>query len=162
TLELIDEYSQPHVTKSVGDHAEKLFGIAFAKQGFNIVDAETNEYDGRKWTKSKHDLDYIIERDGIVYGCEIKNKLEYIEPDHLKIKLAICEALGIRPLFVLRNASKSDIFTVVQAKGFVLLFETQVYDFGLEPLVSKIQSEIGYPVLCTKEIPDRITKRFLK
>jgi len=48
---------------------------------------KVKEYNGKKWEKTGHDLDFVFSRNGVVYGCEIKNTLGYIEKGELELKL---------------------------------------------------------------------------
>ena len=43
----------------------------------------TRTYEGRTWTDTAHDLDFIFERDGAAYGVEVKNTLGYMEHKEL-------------------------------------------------------------------------------
>lgn len=76
--ELIDEYSQDHITRSCGHRAEDLFCLALVKKGFSIEKQKVKQYNGKEWIKTNHDLDFVFKKDGINYGCEIKNTLGYI------------------------------------------------------------------------------------
>ncbi len=76
--EVVKEFSDPIITRSVGERAEILFSNALMKRGFVVKGEHTNEARGKKWKKSKHNLDLILSKDNIIYGCEIKNTLAYI------------------------------------------------------------------------------------
>ncbi len=89
-IKVIRKYSSPNIAKAVGRQAEVLFFNALTNQGFYSHGQNINEYGGKKWTKTGHDLDFILEKDGIVYGCEVKNTFDYIEYEELMIKLNIC------------------------------------------------------------------------
>jgi hypothetical protein len=71
------------------------------------VAEKVKEYNGKKWEKTGHDLDFIFKRDGVEYGCEIKNTLGYIGKEELEIKLEMCAFWGIRPLFIMRHSPKT-------------------------------------------------------
>ena len=47
---------------------------------FMPMASKVKEYNGKKWVKTGHDLDFVFKRDGIDYGCEIKNTLGYCRP----------------------------------------------------------------------------------
>ena len=132
------------------------------KYGFKFIGQNTKEYSGRFWTTTGHDLDYIFEADGLAYGCEIKNRFEYITREELRIKIRLCHYLGITPLFIVRWAPKSYINEVAASgRGFTLLFETHMYPPGQEDLIAEIRSEFeGLPVDCPKDIPGSILNRF--
>lgn len=159
-VQLIEEYSEDQITRSCGHQAEDLFVKAFSLRGFMPVAQKVREYNGREWTETGHDLDFVFQRDGINYGCEIKNTLGYIDIDELKTKLRICEYLGIKPLFIMRYSPKTYNKMIIDKGGFALIFETQIYDLSQEGLVNRIRTELGLPVICPRAIPSGIIDRF--
>jgi hypothetical protein len=60
---------------------------------------KVKKYNDKKWKKTGHDLDFVFMRDGVTYGCEIKNTLGYIDKEELEVKLEMCAYFGIKPLF---------------------------------------------------------------
>jgi hypothetical protein len=159
---VIEEYSQSHITRSCGYRAEDLFCKGLALRGFLPVGPKVREYKGKKWQKTDHDLDFIFIRDGIEWGCEIKNKLGYIEKEELGIKLEMCAFWGIRPLFIMRYSPKTYNNMIYRSGGFALIFETQIYELSQEDLVKRIREVLGLPVDCPKAIPGGIIDRFDK
>ncbi len=84
---IISEFSQPPITSGCGNRAEILFAAGLASRGFVPVQQKVREYNGKEWTKSKQDLDYVFLKDKIAYGCEIKNTLPYIDKEELEAKI---------------------------------------------------------------------------
>lgn len=128
-----------------------MFDAALPTGGFMPRAKDVREYEGRKWEQTAHDLDRVFERDGVRYGVEIKNTLPYIDRRELQIKLAMCEALGLRPLFIMRSAPKSYIHQVNQAGG--------------EAFAEEIHEKLGLPVDCpraietgSRELPGQFTR----
>jgi hypothetical protein len=121
---------------------------------------KVKEYADRKWEKTGHDLDFVFMRDGVAYGCEIKNTLGYIDKEELKVKLEMCAYFGIKPLFIMRYAPKTYNKLIYDHGGFALIFETQIYELSQEILVKKIRDVLGLPVICSKAIPGGIIDRF--
>jgi hypothetical protein len=74
----------------------------------------------------------------------------------------MCRHFNIKPLFILRYAPKTYIKQVNDDGGYVMLFETQVYDPSQIKLVEKIRESVGLPVLCSRAIPEGIMDRFEK
>ena len=157
---IIEEYSQDHITRSCGHRAEDLFCIAFAKHGFMPISSKVREFNKKKWERSNNDLDFVFERDGIAYGCEIKNKLGYIEKKELEIKLEMCAFFGVKPLFIMRYSPKTYNKMIYENGGYAMIYEAQIYELSQEELVSKIKKVLGLPVICSKAIPDGIMERF--
>ena len=106
-LELVDEMSEPQLAMACGEHADVLFFSALTARQFMALDQDTRTYNGKTWEETEHNLDFIIERDGIAYGCEVKNKWDYIDRDELLLKIDLCAYLGLRPLFIVRASPKS-------------------------------------------------------
>lgn len=158
---VIRRYSDPSITKAIGDYAEMLFEFMFELNDFNIIDEDTNEFGGVKWEETDHDLDFIIEKDDVVYGVEIKNTLPYMERDEFDIKLRICEHLDIVPLWVLRNAPGVQFNEIKRKNGFILNFKAQIYPPGQGPLVRDIWRLMALPVTIWKRIPENIENIFL-
>jgi len=97
-IKVIEKYSDPAIVKGIGAYAELLYQFLFRVGGFKIVGENTNEYAGRKWMNTNHNLDYIVKKGTVAYGVEIKNTLNYMENDEFEIKLEMCEFLGLAPL----------------------------------------------------------------
>jgi hypothetical protein len=162
SLEVIKAYANPVIAQACGLQAEVLFFNALAGKSFLSHGKNTNEYNGKKWTETDHNLDFIIGRDEKVYGCEVKNKWNYIDKDELLVKLAICRYLGVKPLFILRNSPKNYNWEVVKNGGYVMIFEAQIYPYGHVGLVKDIKEVLGLPADCPREIPSGIIDRFLR
>ncbi len=114
------------------------------------------EHNGKKWEKTGNDLDFVFSKDGIDWGCEIKNTLGYIDKDELDIKIEMCHFFNVRPLFIVRYAPKTYNHLVYINGGFALLFKTQIYELSQIQLVNRIKEITGLPVISTKSIPDGI------
>lgn len=161
-LKIIKLYSDPNVAMGCGEQAELLFLNAFLKRGFKLISEDSNEFNGKKWTKTKHNLDFIIEKDNRVYGCEVKNTFAYIDHNELIMKLNICNFLQILPLFIMRYSPKTYNYEIISRQGYALIFETQIYPFGQEQFIKKIKEVLNLPVICSRAIPEGIIDRFMK
>jgi hypothetical protein len=82
-VRLVEEYSDPSVGGAIGLNGEALLLEGFAKRRFLMAGRNTRTYEGRTWTDTAHDLDFIFERDGAAYGVEVKNTLGYMEHKEL-------------------------------------------------------------------------------
>lgn len=159
---IIRQYSNPTIAMACGQQAEVLFFNALTNKGFLSKGQHVNEHGSKKWTETDHDLDFIIERDNIVYGCEVKNKWAYIEREELEVKLEICKYLNIKPLFIMRQSPKNYNWEIIQGGGYTMIFETQIYPFGQKSLVEKIKEVLSLPADCPRAIPEGIIDRFLR
>lgn len=159
--DLVLQFSEPSFGYALGHQGETLFDAALPKFGFMPDGENVREYNGVKWLHSEHDLDRVFVRDGIAYGTEIKNKLNYIEREELTIKLMMCEAFGIRPLFIMRGVPKSYIHRINQAGGYCIRFRYQLYPHGAVGFAKLVRETLGIPVDAPKAISDATIQRFL-
>jgi hypothetical protein len=74
-IKLVDEYSDPAVGAHLGLNGELIVLEGFARKQFLVVGRHTNSYNEKAWPESKHNLDFIFEKDGIAYGMEVKNRM---------------------------------------------------------------------------------------
>ena len=118
-------------------------------------------YKGVEWTETGHDLDRVFERDDVAYGTEIKNSLDYITREELRIKVRMCNKLGMKPLFIMRMAPKSYIEEVRLAGGYSLIFEWQLYPHGHEGLGRRVREKFGLKVDSPRAIERGTIQRFL-
>ncbi len=160
-MKQVEEHSDPELTRTIGHHAESLFGLAAAREGFRVYGPGLRAFQGKAWYKTEHDLDWIFERDGIAWGVEIKNTWAYIDREEMKIKIELCECLGVSPLFIMRWAPKSYVEFIRQAGGFGLLYGDQLFPLGRSAAMAKLK-ELFLPVVSTVAVPDGIFRRFVK
>lgn len=161
-MRVIREYSDHTIARGCGEQADMLFLTALLSRGFILCGQDANEYRGIKWPGSAHNFDFIIEKDSVGYGCEVKNTFDYIEKEELSIKLRMCEFLKIKPLFIMRFSAKAYNWEIIRKGGYAMIFEKQIYPFAQEKLVQRIQEVLGMPVDCPRKIPDGIIDRFMK
>ncbi len=139
-----------------------MFDAALPRFGFMPKGQKVRSYGGREWTETGHDLDRVFERDGICYGAEIKNTLEYIPHEEMRIKLRMCRMLGLIPLFIVGMAPKSYIEEVREDGGFTLVFKYQLYPHGHEGLAKRVKEELGIPADSHRAVYDGTVIRFLR
>ena len=158
---IIDKFSDSSVNDGVGKYAEILFNHVFAKNQFKIIGKHTTTFRGKTWSKSSRNLDFIIERDGIGYGGEIKNTFDYIPYAEFLDKLDMCQFLGLLPVFPVRYASPQQYALMKEVGGMALTFKTRIFPPGNQPLVTDIWNHFRLPVSIWEEILPPIQNRFL-
>ncbi len=161
-LKVVRSYSRPEIARACGEQADILFFNAFMNRGFSSCGQDTNEFQGTRWTETNHNLDFIIQRDGIAYGCEIKNTWDYMDGREMRLKVRLCQHIGTTPLFIVRYAPKTYIEEVRLAGGFTLLFVYQIYPFGQNELVRQITNILEMGADCPTAIPSGIIDRFMR
>lgn len=160
-LDLMNEYSAPAVSECLGLHGQQMMLCAFARSRFNILAEDVNEFEGKKWTESNHNLDFIIERDNHCYGVEVKNTLGYIRKEELELKTRLAQSLGLIPMFVVRMMPGDWIFTLKKKGGFVLVLKYQLYPLAKQELATRIKEMFGLPVDTPRRLYDSTMQRVI-
>lgn len=160
TIRLIAEFSDPLFTRALGHYGESLADSGFAGIGFRIRQRKVEEVDGRRWTETKHNLDRLVERDGLRYGVEVKNTLGYIDQTEFQKKLAMCKHFRVRPMFIARMMPRNYINEVAKAGGFCLILKNQHYPLLADDLARRVRKELDLPVAIIRELPDTTMHRF--
>ncbi len=159
-IRLVEAYSHPDFTAALGNTGELLVSDGFGRFGFNQRGRNAQEYGGRRWTSSAHNLDFIFERDGRSYGVEVKNTLPYIHDRELGIKLEMCDHLSLIPLFVVRAMPAIWISDVSRRGGFTLVLKHQLYPLSHKTFADEVRKELGLPVDAPKALFDGTIRRF--
>jgi len=161
-VELVTQFSDPAFTAALGAQGELMFDAALPSAGFLPDGRNVRSYRGRDWGETEHTLDRVFVRDGIPYGAEIKNTLKYIPRKELKVKMRMCEHLGLRPLFIVRMAARSYINEVRLKGGYTLVFKYQLYPFGQKAFADKVKEALRLPTDSPARIAEGTVQRFLK
>jgi hypothetical protein len=161
-VRLVSEYSMPAISEALGDQGEVMVLAALAVNGFKPVGRHANRYREKAWLETQHNLDIIVERDGIGYGVEVKNTLPYISQKDLRAKRAVCDHLGLRPLFAVRMMPKTWINEVRAGGGYSLILKYQLYPWSQRELARRVESQLGLPVRCAKEVEQGLMERLVQ
>lgn len=159
---LVAQFSDPLFTSALGNQGEMLTDAGLPSAGFLPKARNANQFAGIQWAETKHNLDRIFEKDGVLYGTEIKNRLSYISRDEFHTKLRMCEVLRLRPLFIARMMPRSYVYELFERGGFALLMKFQFYPFGSEAFAATVRENLGLPVDCPKRLEDGTLQRLLK
>ncbi|MGD0986386.1 MAG: hypothetical protein ABR874_01165 [Candidatus Sulfotelmatobacter sp.] len=159
---LVRRFSENSFIHAVGFQGELLVDAALPLAGFSQVARNARSFSDKTWTATGHNLDRIVERDGIFYGVEIKNTLPYIPRDEFRIKLDLCRHLGLAPLFVSRMAPKNYNYEIIERGGVSWILGTQFYPFGHQELAAEVREKLRLPVDCPSRIEDGAVTRLLK
>lgn len=161
-LDILKRIFDPEFTHAIGRHGELMFDAALGRNGFRAEASDTNSWNGRTWETTNNNLDRIVTRDGNAYGVEIKNTQNYISREELRIKIRLCQHLGVTPLFIMRFAPKSYMYEIQQSGGFGLLFEEQLYPWGHNLLLTEVRKHLGLKVQCPKDVKEGDMQRLVK
>jgi hypothetical protein len=160
TCAIIKRYSNYKVTTALGLHLHHLVKYELRALQFEIVGENTNEFDGKKW-HGHHTLDIIArhKKSSIAIGVEIKNSLDLIPSDELKIKIKMCQSLKIIPVFACRWLGPfRDIIT--SSSGYPWEFKYQLYPLCYADLAKMLKKKFDLPVIVASEIPAEAVKNF--
>jgi len=160
-VRLVEEYAAPNIGGALGLQGEAMVLEGFARKQFIMHGRNTRTFGSRTWTKTEHDLDFIFERDQIAYGIEVKNTLGYMEYGDWRVKIEICQALGLKPVFAARMLPKSWVKEVVDAGGFGLILKYQLYPWAHRDLARRVREELGLPVDAPRALEDGTMERFV-
>ncbi len=171
---VVNEYSDYEITSHIGKHLETMLWYELRALGFNIIGTNTNEYKGKKWTISNRDLDIIAEHSSgkLAIGLEAKNTLEIISKDELNEKIAICNFLGITPVFAVRWI-KPYTEIVYNSGGYSWVFKALLYPPPYHNLVKRIYEQLSvltrfdsknhrldFPIIDRATLPEGSVKNF--
>jgi hypothetical protein len=161
-VELVEQYSAPGVSGALGHHGELLIVEAFARNEYLVKGRETNEYRGIKWGETEHNLDLVVEKDGIGYGIEVKNTLPYMEEDEFKTKKRLSEAIGLKPVFAVRMIPVTWAEELISEGGYAMILGWQLYPRAQADLAKRVRTELGLPVDSPKALYQGTMDKFNK
>ena len=127
---------------------------------FVLKAVEANEYEGRRWTVTNEDLDFVFERDGLAYGVEVKNTLGYPQHDEITRKVAMGKFMGVTPIIVAHMLPRTVINEIWRDGGFALILKYQLYPYSHRALAKRVSSELQLPVDSPRRLSDGTMKRF--
>ena len=144
-----------------GTQAENLFEKAFLELGFKIHARDASEFRGKKVRarvigKQLPDLDFIVEKDRIIYGVDVKNwiKYEYATRKEVRAKVNLALDLDVAPFIIARYVDKETLYKEVYLRGGICYpYDTLLIPPSYESLADKAGSILGYPVLPVDVLP---------
>jgi hypothetical protein len=151
---LVNDYTNAAGDGTLGMQGEHMTLAAFARRQFILRAEEANEWQGKKWLDSNHNLDFIFERNSVAYGVEVKNTLGYLDSNEFVTKIKMARFLGLKPLFVVRDLPRTWISALAKSGGFALIMRYQFYPWTHEALAGRVRDELGLPVDTPKKIED--------
>jgi hypothetical protein len=159
-IDLVQRYSSPAVSGTLGDQGEMLVLEGFARRGFILKGRGKNQNGEKRWIGSNHDLDFIFERDGVGYGVEVKNTLGYMDHNELKLKIDMARTLGVKPVVAARMLPGLWIQELARAGGYGMILKYQLYPLAHVAIAQEIRQEMALPVDTPRRLADRTMDRF--
>ena len=150
-----------------GFHAEDLFQNAFISLGFNILGRDVSEFKGKVVSgiqgKTLPDLDFVIEKDNVIYGVDVKNWIRYERDSRFDIirKVSLAKQLDIVPFIVARYVDRDTMYTEIIEKGGICYpYQMLLIPSTYESLAREAVSLLGYPMLAIDFLP-KFKKEFI-
>lgn len=159
-FEMVDRYTSAASDGTLGLQGEHLVMAAFARGRYLLHGEGMNSHGGQVWTETGHDLDFIWEKNGVVYGIEVKNTLGYLDVREFVAKVRMSLHLGIKPVFAVRSIPKTWAQAVIQAGGYAMIMGYQFYPWTHAEVAKEIRGKLGLPVDTPRKIEDGTMQRF--
>lgn len=167
TANLVKRYSSDDVARMLGAQLESLVQNQLQISQFEIVGVHTNEYSGKRWGRTHHNLDIIAKKKGkdFTICVEVKNTLGIMDPKEIDTKIDICKHLGIVPVFAVRW-NKPYFECVRKQGGFNWFFKTQMFPIGQEKFTRQlytklsVRSRLKFPITVRNSLPEKTVKVF--
>lgn len=145
------------VSGAMGHYAELLWWRAFKRNGWILYpDTEegpfaVNTYGGRR-ASTNNDIDFIAEKDGILYGVEIKNGLVY--PDDLFWKFLVASELDTIPLFIARWLNPAHVPLIKELGGEPIVYRDAIYSITYGQFIEEARKLLGVHIMTLDEVDD--------
>jgi len=142
-----------------GFHAENVFESAFNSLRFEIVGRDVSELGDKRVKhvsgKEPPNLDFVIKRNKVIYGVDIKNwiKYEFDSVSEVMGKVDLATQLGIVPFICARYVDKATLYGIVKIPGIVYRYETLILPPEFRTLAMEASRLLGYPVLAVDVLP---------
>lgn len=148
-----------NMSRVAGFHAQELWKKAFLDLGYQLKsEQDVRKFEGKEATVN-NTIDFIVEKDGVRFGVEVKNDLEY--PKDLDKKFQVAVELGVIPVFVVRRITPTTYKNIRKYGGLVKIYETAIYPAAYADTVKRCAETLGYPVIALDEITKK-TKEHLE
>ena len=134
---------------SAGFHAQYLWRDAFVDLGFTIEKEDVREFGGKEATIGG-DIDFVAKKDGLVFGVEVKNGLEY--PDDLSRKVQIAVELGTIPVVIVRRVTWDAYSNLKKYGVLVKIYETSIMPRSYESIVNECKVTLKMPLIALDAI----------
>lgn len=159
---VVEQYSHSDFTAALGNTGELLVSDGFSRFGFVQRGRNVRAWQDRRWVRTEHNLDFLWEKDGEIYGVEVKNTLAYIDDKELRVKLELCAELRVVPVFVVRSLPAIWIQEIVGLGGFALILKYHLYPFSHRVFAEHVKSKLRLPVDAPRALYDGTMLRFVR
>ena len=158
---LVDKHANPKVTEILGRNLEGLVKYELRAQGFENIKPDSNEFRGKRWTETDHNLDFIAEHKSgkLNVGIEVKNAMAVMDLEEIDLKIKMCRFLELVPVFAVRWIKPHQEHINTQG-GFCWVFKTQIFPLGFEELTKRLWHQLKIPVIVRTDLPEKSIRLF--
>lgn len=160
--DLVNRYSSAATDGTLGMQGEHMVLAAFARRQYVLHGEATAKYGDLEWSETRHNLDFVFEKDGVAYGVEVKNTLGYLDIEEFATKVRLCLHLGVRPVFAVRSLPATWIGLLAKIGGYAMVMGYQFYPWTHKELAAEIRKELLLPVDTPRRIEQGTMERFEK
>lgn len=161
-VELVEEFSDPNFIRALGMQGEVMILEGFARFEFVLKGRNVREFQGKRWRRTGHDVDFVFERDNVAYGVEVKNTLGYMDYREFGMKIEMCRIFGVHPVFAVRMMPKSWMKNLIDSGGYGMILKYQLYPWGYGELAKRVVKGLGLPVDVPQALADGTMQRFVR
>ncbi|MFQ5981055.1 MAG: hypothetical protein ACE5OZ_23180 [Candidatus Heimdallarchaeota archaeon] len=159
-LKLLNKWWDPVYFKGIGVHGESASELTFHRLGFKIAGRHTNEFNGIRYSQGDKNLDFILEKDNLNYGVEVKNTIGYPGYEDFKEKtFQLCDELEIIPWWISRNAPFNWNNDIKELEGFIYRNKAIIFPPISRQLRDQIWYQTGIPITLDEALPLKIQKQ---
>ena len=146
-LDHVEFYSSDEIDAAVGALGEHVVSSCFTSINSRFEGRNTNEYQGKKWTSTDHNLDFIASKDGIAYGIEVKNTFDYIDDKDSTSRCFRCVlTLGIIPVCIFRFARYDYLTKIKQVGGQIFMYRSKLFPLWAQEQIHSLWEDTLLPV----------------
>ena len=139
--------SSGNIGRRIGAHAERLVLEVFERLNGKVLAVDTNVCEGRACSGDRQlRVDAFVRIYGECYGIEIKNMLDYPNALEVRLKRALADDVGTRPVLVTRAAPESWDVEYQKLGGFIWRLGRQVFPSSRGKAARRLRRQIGLPI----------------
>jgi len=141
-----------------GFYAQNLWLEAFRAKSFDFLEENVSEFEGNS-AGVEGDIDFIVRKDGILFGVEVKNGFSYAYD--IKNKFRIAVELKTVPFFVVRGLPFRIREWITDNGGLVLPYGSSIYPPECKTKIDKCVDRLGYPLIILVRINEDFGNRLV-
>ncbi len=139
-------------SSGMGHYCEDIIEKALTEAGFVTLSRNQNTryFRGRK-SPQKTDLDFIVYKEGVFYGVEVKNLIAYPNwGEDIVDKKSVAEFHGIQFMMFGRSFGPYG-YRLFRCGGLYGEFNKLIWASNLSSLAERVEEKLYFPIICVSE-----------